>query len=97
MKYEKNNMSVNILPITRRLQLTRNKKKSYITCPPRQRTTTTTLGKSMPNCKKIKSSAEVQQMLSLYFKFYFRTILKKTCKHSLLYICNVYTISVATK
>lgn len=48
----------------------------------------------MPKCRKTKSSAEVQQILLLYFKFYFRTILKKTCKHSLLYICNVYTVSV---
>lgn len=89
----KNHMSFYIVLVTRWPQQTRNKKKSYLGNQKIQEK----IGKIypyLPRCTKSKNSAKVQRMLLLYFKFYFRAILKKTCKHSLFYICNLYTLSV---
>lgn len=91
----KNHMSVNIVLVTRWLQQSRNEEKSYL-CNQKKKNKER-IGKIyqyIPRCTKSKSSAEVQWMLLLYFKFYFRTILKKTCKHPLFYICNLYRVSV---
>lgn len=82
-------MSVNIVFVTRWLQKSRNEEKSYL---PNQKKPKRELGKYtniFPAVQKAKSSAEVQWMLLLYFKFYFRAILKKACKHPLFYICNL--------